>query len=499
MRFAIGVANLAVRSPARGPIYIEDPEQPAEPVHSAPALRLGPVHRAGNTVVDERQRQRLLMTQSFAGSRSLDERRRRRLATESGEPGSAETTATSQPRRRRARRGKGAESSRRRRASHFPLRKLISARFWKIWGVGICVIGAGAAVLAGTWAATERPELLGPGFARYFEPSSTRAVSYFNTFLLISSAQLAFLIWWVRSRSLQDFSGKYRIWAWAGLGGFAAAASLSTGAHLAWSETVGWLWNIDFPNKQIWFWMAPALLWGLITLQFLRGEMRECRWSLSLLWLSTLSFGAIAAWQFGELPERVAALLPASRAFVETSLMTFACCTLFQSMLLHARHVIYTSVEPPAPRESRFRFFRFGRKSEDAASEGRRPRKRKKKTSTRTATRKRAESTSAASESKSAKSTTVEQAKSTQAAARPGSGSISGTGNPNPQSQKIVQQHAAHARNNQQDDDEQDETERVHGGDTVRKSGDAMRGLSKKERKRLRQMERDERRSQHAV
>lgn len=361
------------------------------------------------------------------------------------------------------------------------------------------MVAAGAALLAGTWAATERPELLGPGFARYFEPSSTRAVTGFNTFMLISSAQLAFLIWWVRSRSLQDFSGKYRIWAWVGLGGFTAAMSLSTGAHLAWSETVSWLWDIDFPHKQTWFWMAPALLWGLITLQFLRREMRECRWSLSLLWLSTLTFGAIAGWQFGELPQSVTAMLPASRAFLETCLMTSACCLVFQSMLLHARHVIYTSVEPPAPRESRFRLFRFGSKPVEGTGEGRRTRKKKKKPAARTTTRKRTESSSAESETKTVKAAAaVETVKAAQPAARPGNGNQSGSAMPNPQLQKNAHQQAANAKNNRAEDDD-DDAEEVRGGNSMRNNSDSMRGLSKKERKRLRQMERDERRSQHAV
>ena len=46
--------------------------------------------------------------------------------------------------------------------------------------------------------------------------------------------------------------------------------------------------------------------------------------------------------------------------------------------------VIYTSVEPPAQRESRFRLRlpSFGRKTEAAGSEGRRSRKKKRKITT---------------------------------------------------------------------------------------------------------------------
>src|SRR5438105_349243 len=98
------------------------------------------------------------MSGQFAGSRSLDERRRRRLAAGSDEAAN-ETDSAAPPRKSRAakppisRRGPG----------HFPLRKIISSRLWKILAIGCCAGLVAAGVLVGGWAAETRSEKLGPG------------------------------------------------------------------------------------------------------------------------------------------------------------------------------------------------------------------------------------------------------------------------------------------------------------------------------------------------
>ena len=74
----------------------------------------------------------------FAGSRSLDERRRRRLAT------GAETVAleaVAEPAPRRAAPAK--VKQKRRSPSHFPLRKVLSARYWKLAAIVLCAALAG--------------------------------------------------------------------------------------------------------------------------------------------------------------------------------------------------------------------------------------------------------------------------------------------------------------------------------------------------------------------
>jgi len=439
------------------------------------------------------------MTARFAGSRSLDERRRRRLASESDE---GESFAERPSRGSRAAAASTSKESRTRRASHFPLRKLFSSRLWKIWGVGLLVLTAGVGVLAGTWAAAERPDVLGPGFTPFFNAETSRVVPYFNSLLLVLTGELALLIWWVRSRSLQDFSGQYRVWAWAAVGCFVAAFCLSTGAHTAWSDTIAWLWLVDFWKKEVWFWMAPAAVWSLISLRFLHKEMRDCRWSLPMLWLAAGCFAALGAWQLAELPEFLAASITAPRPLVEAGLMTAGCYLLFQGLLLHVRHVIYKSVEPPAPRPSRFRIRlpKLGlprlrrRRREEGSSEGRKSRRaRRKVTAARSAGERekqpRGEDPTARDDSP--RSSTKAGAESGQDS-RGSASSASGSSVQNAQRSETGGQRPA------------GDTERVAaatarvaqpaaaGASSHPMDKQSLRGLSKKERRRLRQQWREE-------
>ncbi len=279
----------------------------------------------------------------------MDERRRRRLATESeGIDGAREQKRRSG----RSTTSKTARLHRMRRATHFPLRKLFSSKLWKVWGLGLLLMMSGMAVIAATWSAAEHPEWMGPGLVRFFDLASNRVVPYFNSVLLASSGQAALLIWWVRSRSLHDFNAQYRVWLWAATADFVMAVSLVTGAHLAWSETIAWLWIIDFPNKKLWFWMGPALVLGGVTFRVVNRDMRECRSSRCLWWLSGLCFAILGAWQFGDLPRWIAERSSLPLALVESSVLTVGCVLLLQSMLLHIRHVIYKSVEPPEGKPS---------------------------------------------------------------------------------------------------------------------------------------------------
>src|SRR5579872_7370008 len=141
----------------------------------------------------------------FAGSRSLDERRRRRLATES-EEGLTEAPPAPAPRRTST----AKSPSKSRGPGHFPLRKIVSSKLWKHSIVGLCGLLLAGGLLVSGWAAHVNPARLGPGFVWLFDLSAARFVrSYLSTAMLLSS-QLALLIWWLRSQSLQDFKGRYR-------------------------------------------------------------------------------------------------------------------------------------------------------------------------------------------------------------------------------------------------------------------------------------------------
>jgi hypothetical protein len=285
------------------------------------------------------------MAAQFAGSRSLDERRRRRLATESDEA-APEPVAAPSPRRASALK----PPAKLRGPSHLPLRKVISTRLWKHAGLALLGLLVAAGILAGGWAAETHPARLGPGLVRLFDLSAARLVHWYISTAIFLASQLALLVWWLRSQSLQDFNGRYRGWACCAMLGFLAAFAVQTEAFRAWSQTVDWLWHFDVRHKQALCWIAPVLVCGLPAWRFLHREMRDCRLSLALLWLAVLLGGGLGVLAVsGPLP------LPAvSARFVQCGIAMLAAQCLFLSFLFHARHAIYISVEPPAERPAWF-------------------------------------------------------------------------------------------------------------------------------------------------
>ena len=277
------------------------------------------------------------MTQ-FAGSRSLDERRRRRLATESDDA-SAEPAAP--PVSRRVTAFKPPEKSRG--PGHFPLRKIISARLWKHTAVGLCGMLLASAIAFAGWAAEVHPARLGPGFVSLFDLSAARLVRWYLSTAIFLSSQLAILIWWLRSQSLQDFKGRYRGWAGCAAIGMIAAFAVETNAVRTLSDTARWLWHID-DGRQSLSCLAALILFGLVAWRFLYREMRDCLAGLALLWLTGLfCAAAVVPMICGTLP------IPAfSLRLFQCGAAMLATLCLFMSFLLQARHAIYVTVEPPA-------------------------------------------------------------------------------------------------------------------------------------------------------
>jgi hypothetical protein len=285
----------------------------------------------------------------FAGSRSLDERRRRRLATGS-ENAAFEAVADPAPRRvapariKRTRRG----------PAHFPLRKVISIRYWKLAAVILGATLAGAGILIGGWAAATYGAQLGPGFVLFFRLDAARLVRGFAAVGLLLSGELALLISWARSQSLQDFNGRYRGWVLCAILMFVAALGLETQLAAAWSATASWLWPaglsaVRLSHRAALLWFVPSAFCGLFVHAYLVREMRDCRLSLTFLWLAFLLGGGAAAIVLARplpFPELQARL-------VECGVALALVLCVFSSLLFHARHVVYVCVDPPAIRPSR--------------------------------------------------------------------------------------------------------------------------------------------------
>ena len=298
------------------------------------------------------------MTTGFAGSRCMDERRRRRLAGEADDndlkgessPSALLDDDASHDVDLVADDGELPPGDVR--VSHFPLGRLISPKLWKLWALGILVLLVGGNLLLAGTTSTVGDAQFGPGFAHLFDLVAGRAVKPFAMLLLLVSTQLAWFIWWVRSQSPRDFDGRYRQWGWCVAIGMGATLAVTADLHLAWSKTAMWLWQPEFWHAETVVWLLPICLAAVWVLRTLHREMRDCRSSLSMLWMATACGVCIAVLQLNV----VAIPLPSDESrLMNWGLEFSACWLLFMSLLLHARHVVHVTPDPAQIRPPVFR------------------------------------------------------------------------------------------------------------------------------------------------
>jgi len=295
------------------------------------------------------------MTTRFAGSRSLDERRRRRIAAEN------DVAADATQKKRRTSASNAVDEPEMPSvdpALHFPIRKIISQRRWKIWGMGFIGAVIGAALLCGGHFSTTHAEMLGPGFVKMFDFGNGRAIRFYNVVQLILAGEFALLIWWVRSRSLRDFAGRYRVWSWAAAVSFLYAFFISTDAHLAWRETFLWATDVDFPHKEVLCWMVPTLSIIAIMSWTLHLDMQNCRSSKIMLGMAVVVWMLLSGIELSgiDISSVSTAGVPAGPV-IEAGLLMLGSWLLTMSLLLHTRYVVYESAEPPDQRPSRLSRF----------------------------------------------------------------------------------------------------------------------------------------------
>ncbi|MBA3315897.1 MAG: hypothetical protein H0T47_21735 [Planctomycetaceae bacterium] len=281
------------------------------------------------------------MSGRFAGSKSLDERRRRRLVSE--ENNHASDVASPQPVNDRP-------LPTRRPTARFPLRRIIPRSRWKVASAGLVVITlCGFTLVAGQLSGI-RSGSYGPGLASFFDAEHGRLTSSVAGLLLIATAQLAWLIRWARARSLRDFRGGYRVWWWASAALIAAGALILTDAHVALASTMAWLTGRLPFGSDATYRMLPAFLVTALLVPALQRDMRGCATSRSLILL------AAAFWTVGGTAFVGGAFLENTLAragfdlpilLVVPGILLAGTAAAFTGLLFHARHVVYESVEPP--------------------------------------------------------------------------------------------------------------------------------------------------------
>lgn len=286
------------------------------------------------------------MATRFAGSRSLDERRRRRLASEFVDV--APTSPVHDD-------GPGDASTPIAPIVHtdefvapFPLERVIPRAWWMHAVIALLGISLGGLTIVAGWNAGPIREACGPAIGNLVEFETGKLVLLFSAASLFFAGQLALSVWWVRSRSASDFSGRYRIWVWAAVFAFGASLVVVGDLHHVWTATLMWNWPMGFWQQETLLWLAPAVGIASALIWEIKNELRDCRTSFGVFLLAILAWAASISLQLGdglELPQRVAATVIAGAAM----LGHFA---LMMSLLIHARHVIHVTAEPPRERLS---------------------------------------------------------------------------------------------------------------------------------------------------
>lgn len=282
----------------------------------------------------------------FAGSERVGERRRRRLAV--GSEGS-DTADSPQPPRNdsllRFFENAGREASALS-ARECPVLTVVSARAWKHWCCALLALAAGLAILVADFAWPNWGAANGPKFARWLAGPASPILPWANSLSLFLTAQAAAIVWWARSRSLRDFNGSFRIWAWASATWLLFSFASATQANLVWSETI--LFHIKWktPGAVLWCWLLPASAWGWGLALRLEQEMRDNRPAHWLFLLAGTWYLAVVAilcqrefWPQACSPDLSSLLLAVSQLLGHSSLLL--------CHALHARFVLSCTAEPP--------------------------------------------------------------------------------------------------------------------------------------------------------
>jgi hypothetical protein len=164
------------------------------------------------------------------------------------------------------------------------------------------------------------------------------------------AAQLSYVVLWHRSRSRKDFGGRYKVWFWVVPVLLLFALCAATDAHWHAGRAVQARWPLDIRDMDALVWIIPAGIVVLALTRLLQIEMRGSRISVGGLWLSTLSAAVVAGLTLtGHLLSSPEAVRTASA--VAVNLWPFA---LFLSLWHYTWRVIHVTAEaadiksPPA-------------------------------------------------------------------------------------------------------------------------------------------------------
>lgn len=282
----------------------------------------------------------------FAGSQRVGDRRRRRLAVEADDVGHAPVTGDELP--------APADAFRARDAAHvgdpvadrsaptvLSIGKIVPRERWKYAAGGLALLAVNAALTIAGPLAPELAERLGPAAGHLLAAPNGPAARWYSSLLLALAGQMALLIWWVRSHSLNDFNGRYWVWTRVAAVWMAFSGCIAVDAQKVAVELLRFVRPEVSAGWAFLSWLTPAAAIAVPVGRGLLREMRGCRASRALLWSAAASYVLAIG-----LSEFEVAMSPARRiCLLQSSLLT-GHAAIVASLWLHARHVVYFSRDP---------------------------------------------------------------------------------------------------------------------------------------------------------
>jgi hypothetical protein len=284
------------------------------------------------------------MATQFAGARWLDERRRRRLAVDQGADDMTDETKAAE--------GDGVSKKKPARPATLSIRSIVPRSGWAVLAWSLLLLGACDAVIAAAWFQQSIPEQFQAPYSMVFGLGSATAATWMAGALLVVAAQMALVIGWVRGHCLTDFDGHYRAWTRVAISWLVIAGVVGTGAHQPMAQML--LAQFGFETlwqREILSWLLPLGALVASVVWVMDGELKTCRTARMLMWISasTAIAGLVLVLEPTLIDAGLLQRMPQLVTFLKLAAMVSAPGLLVVSMGVFLRHVVHVSPEP-APR-----------------------------------------------------------------------------------------------------------------------------------------------------
>ena len=286
------------------------------------------------------------MATQFVGARWLDERRRRRLAVEGGADEMSDATAEIEGEDE-----SGAET-RPIVPAALSIRSIVPRSGWSVLAWSLLLLGVCDAVIAAAWFQQSVPERLQGPYKLVFGLNSAMAATWLAGALLVVAAQMSLVIGWVRGHCLTDFDGHYRAWTRVAISWLVIAGVVGTGAH----QSMAQMLLVQFGFETLWqreilAWLLPLGVLVASVAWVMDAELKTSRTARLLMWLSASAAagGLLLMLEPTVIDAGLLERFPGLVAFLKLAAMVSAPGLLVVSMGVFLRHVVHVSAEP-APR-----------------------------------------------------------------------------------------------------------------------------------------------------